>query len=111
MLPNHLNRVKFCRIFKILTHHIMAFLTFPMKWAEDDFETKEACGLPINHTIGEITVNTQQICAYHDMDNGCTMVRMANGDAYECPIALDEFEVLLSKIDTLVKIDATISSN
>jgi hypothetical protein len=89
----------------------MAFLKFPIKWAEDDFETKEACGLPVNHTIGDITINTQQICAYNAMDNGSTLVRMANGDAYECPIDIEEFEDILLEVDSIIKIEATINSN
>ena len=55
-----------------------------------------------NTTEGIIIINTYQICAYNEMSNGNTLVRMANGDAYELPIASDEFEKLLAGVENIV---------
>ena len=81
---------------------IMSFLQFPIIYSEDDFEHKEDLNLPIEKYEGVITVNTNAICAYNEMTNGNTMLRMANGDAYECPISINAFEAILSESEVIV---------
>jgi hypothetical protein len=44
----------------------MAFLTFPIMFAEDDFEKKEDLGFKVEHHEGEITINTHKMCAYNE---------------------------------------------
>jgi competence transcription factor ComK len=80
----------------------MPFIKFPIFFAEDEFEKKENLGLAVNHTQGMISINTRQIIGYNAMDNGNTLLRMSNGDAYEIPLNEEEFEDLLTETEILV---------
>lgn len=82
----------------------MAFIKFPIYFCDDDFEKKEDLGLKIEHTQGKISINTQQICAYNEMDNKNILIRMSNGDAYECPLTIDSFEDLLLEVDSIYQL-------
>ncbi len=88
----------------------MAFLSFPVYFSEDDFEEKENLGLAIKTTEGVVSINTQQIVAYNEMDNKHTMTRLSNGDCFECPLGLEEFENILSTVENIVDLSA-ISQN
>jgi hypothetical protein len=88
----------------------MAFISIPIIFAEDDFEKKETLGLKIKNEVFPITINTKMIVAYNEMDNGNTLVRMANGDAYESTIDIDTFEDVLSAVENIIDIKA-ISKN
>ena len=80
----------------------MAFVRFPVLWAEDDFEKKESLGLEVECEEGDITINTKMICAYNEMGNENVMCRMSNGDAYEIPMCIHAFEDILQTVDSLV---------
>lgn len=77
----------------------MAFIQFIIYFSEDDAEQKENLGLKPDRTEGKISVNTNQMCAYNEMDNGNTLIRMASGECYETPLSVDEFENLLSEVE------------
>jgi hypothetical protein len=53
----------------------------------------------------DITVNTNHICAYNEgKTNDITMLRMANGECYPCPLNIQEFEEFLSKTENIIAI-------
>lgn len=81
----------------------MAFLTIKIIFAEDDFEQKENLGLEVHHSQGNMTINTCMIVGYNEMDNGNTLVRMANGDAYETAMGVDTFENRLKEVDLIIR--------
>ena len=89
----------------------MAFIQFPIMFVEDDYEKKVDLGLSPESTKDIITVNTQQICAYNEMDNKNTLVRMANGDAYEVPLLISTFEELLSETEVIIDLTKLVSDN
>jgi competence transcription factor ComK len=84
----------------------MAFLKFPIYFSEDDADLKENLGLKSKRIEGEIIINTQQICAYNETDYGYIIVRMTNGECYQIPLKLKEFEDLLYKTEVLVTLQA-----
>lgn len=89
----------------------MAYLKFPIYFCEDDFEKKENLGLKVEHTQGEICINTQMICAYNAMDNGNVLVRSANGDCYEIPMDIESFENLLAEVDSIFDLKDVLNEN
>lgn len=89
----------------------MAYLKFPIYFIEDDFEKKENLGLKAEKTEGEISINTQMICAYNAMDNGNVLVRMASGECYEIPLDIDSFENLLADVDSLIDLKEILNEN
>ena len=80
----------------------MSFIKFPVFFTEDDFEFKESLGLDVDKTEGEIVINTTAMCGYNENDNGNIMCRMANGDTWELPLKLKDFESLLYKSEALI---------
>ena len=84
----------------------MAFISFPIFFSEDDFEKREELGLNIKQDKCYISVNTQQIVAYNKMDNENILIRMSNGDAYECPLKFDDFEDLIIEVDNIIDLSA-----
>jgi len=79
----------------------MAFLVFPIYFCDDDYEEKENLKVKVEMTEGVISINTQQITSYNEMDNKNTSVRMANGDCFECPLGIDEFEGILCEVESI----------
>lgn len=89
----------------------MAYLKFPIMFVEDDEEDEEKLhnlGLQNHQYEGIININTNMICAYNEMSNKNTLVRMANGDAYEVPLRETEFEELLTKIESIIDLAAMV---
>jgi hypothetical protein len=82
----------------------MPFFPVPIFFAEDDFETKESCGLPVEHTVDEIFLNTNHIVAFNHMDNGHTLIRMVTGESYECLLGIDVFEDQVSAVEHVVRL-------
>jgi len=82
----------------------MAFLKIPITFIEGDAEAMENLGLTPQESTGMITINTNLVCAYNQMDNGQTMIRMANGDCAPIPMSEEEFEKLLSEVELIVKL-------
>jgi len=89
----------------------MSFIQLPIMFVEDDYEKKEDLGLSPKSIKDIITINTQQICAYNEMENKNTLVRMANGDAYEVPLLLETFEELLSETEVIIDLTQLVSEN
>jgi hypothetical protein len=85
----------------------MAFLRIPVYFtdSEEDLERLENLGLEPKTTEGEIVINTKLICAYNEMDNGSTMVRLANGDCVEVPIDLETFEDILQETESIFDLE------
>lgn len=91
----------------------MAYLKFPIMFIEDGEEDEEKLsnlGIERHQYEGTIKINTNMICAFNEMSNGNTLVRMANGDAYEVPLKEEEFEALLEEIENIIDL-ATLVSN
>ncbi len=88
----------------------MAFLQFPILFSDDDYEKKENLGLKPTITQAIITINTNAMCAYNEMDNGHTLARMANGECYEIPLSLDYFEKILGGSEAIFDL-ANIADN
>lgn len=91
----------------------MAYLKFPIMFTDDTDEDEEKLhnlGLKNNQYEGTININTNMICAYNEMSNKNTLVRMANGDAYEVPLKEEDFEALLEEIENIIDL-ATLVSN
>jgi hypothetical protein len=84
----------------------MAFLQFPIYFAEDTFEAKENLGLPVEQNEGIMTINTQCICGYNESDDGDIMCRMANGDCWRLPLKRKDFESILFRSEMLITITA-----
>jgi len=82
----------------------MAFLKFPILFTADDYEQKINLGLKTTTTKCVININTASICAYNEMDNENVLVRMENGECYEIPLKLKNFEKLLKEIESLIEL-------
>lgn len=89
----------------------MAYLKFPIYFIEDDFEKKENLGLKAETKEGEISINTQMICAFNEMDNKNVLVRMASGECYEIPLTIDAFEDLLAEVDSIFDLKEILNEN
>lgn len=88
----------------------MAFITLPIYFSEDDYEAKENLNLPIDRNESDITINTNQICAYHANDSGNLMIRMSNGEIYESPVPIEDFIEALNEVDEM-SIISRVSNN
>jgi len=84
----------------------MSFLRIPVYFVEGDEEKAENLGLDPEMKEGEIVINTKLLCGYNKMDNGNTMLRLANGDCVEAPIDIDVFEDILSEVDSIYELPA-----
>jgi len=82
----------------------MAFIQFPILFTTDDYEQKINLGLSATTTKCVININTASICAYNQMDNKNVLVRMANGECYEVPLTIKDFENLLKEIESLIEL-------
>jgi len=82
----------------------MAFINIPIIFIEEETEQQENLGLKPNTKEGEVNVNTQLICSYHEMDNKSVMIRLANGDCIEVDITIDEFEEILGEVESIIEI-------
>ena len=74
----------------------MAYIKFPILFAKDEDEKWESMGIKPKDSgaegnPGEIYINTFQICAFNEMDNGDVLVRMANGECYQLPVDIEDF--------------------
>jgi len=82
----------------------MSFLKFPILFTADDYEQKANLGLKVTTAQCMININTTAICAYNEMDNKNVLVRMANGECYEVPLTIKDFENLLKEIESLIEL-------
>jgi len=82
----------------------MSFLKFPILFTADDYEQKENLKLKADAVEAIININTASICAYNEMDNKNVLVRMANGECYEVPLRIKDFENLLKEIESLIEL-------
>lgn len=89
----------------------MAYLSFPMNFAEENSEQKEDLGFKPTTVKGIIVINTRMICAYNEMDSGNTLVRMSNGDAHDLPIKITKFEKLLAQTETILDLVKYLAEN
>jgi len=88
----------------------MALLRFPILFTEEEYEKAENLGLDPKTKKGWVVINTVTICAYNEMDNGNVLVRMANGECYEIPLLVKDFEKILKDIESMVEL-TTIGGN
>lgn len=80
----------------------MAFLSLKIYFSDDDWEEKENLKVPIKRRIDVMVINTNHICSYCSNDSTqCAMLRMANGEIYETTIPFDEFEDILSSVESI----------
>jgi hypothetical protein len=86
----------------------MPFIKIPVVFtdSEEDIEKMENLGLKpkITETDGEISVNTNHICAYNEMDTGETMIRLSNGDCISIPLEIEDFEEILGQVESIIEI-------
>lgn len=82
----------------------MTFIKFPVFFTEDQSEFKSELGLDLAKEKGEITINTNALCAYNENDNGHVMLRMSNGDCWELPMKMKEFEKILHKGEAMIQL-------
>jgi competence transcription factor ComK len=57
---------------------------------------------------GTMTINHNQICSFHEMDNGNIMIHMSNGDFIQSPVKLSSFADVIEKNES--KMDLVISN-
>lgn len=88
----------------------MAFITLPIYFSEDDYEAKENLKLPVDRNESNITINTNQICAFHANDAGNLMIRMSNGEIYESPVPIEDFVEAMDEVESLSEI-SRVSNN
>lgn len=80
----------------------MAFLSLKIYFSDDDWEEKENLKVPVKRRVDIMVVNTNHICSYCSNDSsGSTMLRMSNGEIYETTIPFDEFEDILSSVESI----------
>jgi hypothetical protein len=85
------------------------FLELPVLYWPDGYDPEEAENLygkdvEVELKAGTMDINTAHICAYNEMDNGNTLLRLSNGDVIECPIEYQSFKENLAKTECLVSI-------
>jgi len=88
------------------------FLRIPVYWVEDNYESKEDCGIEPKYTLGDIVINTGQLCGYHVNDKDEVMIRMSNGDVFRTPFAYDNFVErypdLMFKMELIIDTDTNV---
>lgn len=91
---------------KVHKFNPMAYIKFPILFAKDEDEKWESMGIKPKNSEddmnpGEIYINTLQICAFNEMDNGDVLVRMSNGECYQLPVDIEEFADIV--VDLIVE--------
>lgn len=80
----------------------MPYLKFPIIFAKDEDEKYLSMGITPpkgkEPEPDDIYINTACICAFNEMDNGNVLVRMSNGEAYEMPIDIEDFNDILNDL-------------
>ena len=90
----------------------MAMLKFPVYLIdEEEDEKNKNLGITKEPTTGEITVNTNSICVYREVENGNVYCELANGSVVEIPISLEEFENILGECEMIINLEQQITEN
>lgn len=82
----------------------MAFINVPVLFIEENSEQQENLGLSPKTTAGEIVINTKLLCAYNEMDNKNTMLRLANGDCVEVNMRKVDFGRILGTVESIIEL-------
>jgi hypothetical protein len=83
------------------------YIVIPVLWVDDDWEKQEDLGREVEYTEGELTINTAHIVAYHKDDEGCTMLRLTNGDVFRSRLKFESLKSLLKECEITVELQVT----
>lgn len=79
------------------------FIELPVLYYPDGFDPERDEDLGIKTEVelkkGIMNVNSNHICAYNEMDNGNTILRLTNGDVVESLVVYKSFKELMEKIE------------
>jgi hypothetical protein len=84
------------------------FVNIPVLYLPDGYDPERDDDLGIKTEVelkqGYMNINSIHICAYNEMDNGNTLVRLSNGDVVESPILYKSFTGLIDKIESRMEL-------
>lgn len=83
----------------------MAFLEVPAFYPEDGFEEKLEMGMEIKYTVAPLCVNVNNISAYHENDEGRTIIHLNSSDVYRIDMDIDSFASALNVAMLTVEYD------
>jgi competence transcription factor ComK len=84
------------------------FISVPVLYYPDGFDPERDEDLGIKTEVelkqGTMDINTAHICAFNEMDNGNTLLRLTNGDVVESLILYPSFKDLIDKVEHTMEI-------
>jgi hypothetical protein len=69
--------------------------TFPDDY---DYDQAEALKKKVDLKIFTLYINPSLLAGYNENDEGNTMIRLSNGEVWESPLSLKEFQKLLQEV-------------
>jgi len=77
------------------------FVPIPAFTYPDDFdlEKNENLKKKVELRVFTLHVNPSLLVAYNENDDGNTMIRLSNGETWESPLSLKEFQKLLQEVN------------
>lgn len=83
------------------------YITIPVLWVDDDWERQEDLGQEVEYHEDDLSINTNNITAYHKDDEGTLMIRLNNGDVFRSRIQFEAFVALLNECNVQVELKYT----
>jgi len=83
------------------------FIPVNVIFSDRDPDEAEMMGIKVKTIVGELMINTDNICGFNKNDNGNTNIRLANGEVHEAKIGYETFKKLIASVEE--KTDTIIS--